>query len=104
MWHYTFCGIPSDRTININVNLTYNNDISQQRSFSLTTSLTNLSNTQVLFLLPTALGIFSPFKTVTITGDTLTDVRAVITRIIGGGLPQTFLLDSQMDQDSFLSS
>ncbi|KKN65948.1 hypothetical protein LCGC14_0476510 [marine sediment metagenome] len=84
--NYTFCGIPSERTININVNLTYNNDISQQRSFSLTTALTNVTATQILFLLPTALGIFSPFKTATITGDTITDVKAVITRILGGSL------------------
>ena len=84
--NYTFCLIPSTLPLNINVNLTYNNDISQQRSFSLTTILTNITTTQVLFLLPTALGIFSPFKTATITGDTLIDVRAVITRTLGGSI------------------
>lgn len=82
--NYTFCGTPANQPINVNVNLTYNNDISQQRSFSLTTILSNVTTNQVLFLLPTALGIFSPFRTVTITGDTLTDVRAVITRLVGG--------------------
>lgn len=82
--NYTFCGTPDTIPFNIDVNLTYNNAISQQRSFSLTTVLTSVTTTQVLHLLPTALGIFSPFKTVTITGDPFTDVRAIITRILGG--------------------
>ncbi|KKL04487.1 hypothetical protein LCGC14_2615560, partial [marine sediment metagenome] len=63
--------------------MTYNNDISQQRSFLLTTTLSNTTLTQVLFLLPTALGLFSPFKTTNVNGDTITNVKAVITRIIG---------------------
>ena len=81
--NYTFCFAPSDRTVNIDLTMTYNNDISQQRSFLLTTESSNVTLTQILFLLPTALGLFSPFKTTNINGDTITDVKAVITRVIG---------------------
>ena len=82
--NYTFCADPSDRNLNIDLTMTYNNDISQQRSFLLTTTLSSTLLTQVLFLLPTTDGLFSPFKTVTINGDTITNVKAIITRIIGG--------------------
>ncbi|KKN59064.1 hypothetical protein LCGC14_0546190 [marine sediment metagenome] len=81
--NYTFCLDPGDRELNIDLVMSYNNDISQQRSFLLTTVLSNVTLNQVLFLLPTSLGLFSPFKTVTINGDTVIDVKAVITRLIG---------------------
>ncbi len=82
--NYTFCGNPSDRNFNIILNMDYNNDISQQRSFSLTTTLSNATLTQVLFLLPTNLGLFSPFKTTNINGDTIEFVSAIITRVLSG--------------------
>ena len=81
--NYTFCFSPSDRKVNIDLTMAYNNEISQQRTFVLTTLLSNATLTQVLFLLPTNLGLFSPFKTTNINGDTITNVRAVITRVIG---------------------
>ncbi|MCH7525498.1 MAG: hypothetical protein IIC74_11015, partial [Bacteroidetes bacterium] len=84
--NYTFCAEPSDRILNIELSMTYNNDISQQRSFLLTTVLSNTLLTQVLFLLPTTDGLFSPFKTITINGDTITNVKAVITRLISGNI------------------
>ncbi|KKM96635.1 hypothetical protein LCGC14_1176100, partial [marine sediment metagenome] len=43
--NYTFCFAPSDRTVNIDLTMTYNNDISQQRSFLLTTTLSNTTLT-----------------------------------------------------------
>lgn len=82
--NYTFCATPNDRTFNIQLDMDYDNSISQQRSFSLTTALTNSITTQTLFLLPTALGIFSPFKTTNINGDTISFVSAVITRVLSG--------------------
>ena len=81
--NYLFCGIPN-RTLNIQLDMDYDNSISQQRSFSLTTSISNATLTQTLFLLPTSLGLFSPFKTTNINGDTITFVSAVITRVLGG--------------------
>ncbi len=80
---YAFCGNPN-RTINIQLDMTYNNQISQQRSFTLTTALSNIVLSQVLFLLPTAEGLFSPFVTVTTLGVAIADVKATITRIISG--------------------
>ena len=82
--NYTFCGNPADRNFNIILDMDYANDISQQRSFSLTTSLSNVTLQQVLYLLPTPLGLFSPFKTTNINGDTIEFVSAVITRVLGG--------------------
>ncbi len=84
--NYTFCFNPSGRPVNIDLTMTYNNDISQQRSFLLTTELSNIMLTQILFLLPTTDGLFSPFKTTNVNGDTITNVKAVITRIIGASV------------------
>ena len=81
---YAFCGNPSDRTLNIDLTMTYNNDISQQRSFTLTTALSNVVLNQVLFLLPTTDGLFSPFVTVTTLGVAIPNVIATISRVIGG--------------------
>ncbi|HEC39514.1 hypothetical protein LCGC14_0538350 [marine sediment metagenome] len=82
--NYVFCSNPSDRALNIVLNMDYDNSISQQRSFSLTTQLTSIISTQVLYLLPTVLGIFSPFKTTNINGDTIAFVSATITRVLSG--------------------
>ncbi len=81
---YAFCSTPGGRSLNIQLDMDYANSISQQRSFSLTTALTNSSLQQVLYLLPTSLGLFSPFKTTTINGDTIAFVSAVITRVLSG--------------------
>ena len=81
---YTFCGTPSDRTLNMDLSITYNNDISQQRSFALTTTLSSVVLNQILYLLPTTDGLFSPFVTVTTLGVAIAGVKATITRIISG--------------------
>ncbi len=83
--NYTFCTTPGNRSLNINLTMVYNNADSQQRNFLLERVLTNLSTTQVLYLLPTTLGLFTQFRTITgITGDSLADVSAVFTRILNG--------------------
>ena len=82
--NYTFCGSPSDRTLNVQIDIDYDNSISQQRSFSSIRTISNITATEVLFLLPTSLGLFSPFKTTNINGDTITFVSATITRVLGG--------------------
>ena len=81
---YSFCLTPGDRPLNVDVILTYNNDISQQRSFALTAILSNVTVQQRLFLLPTALGLFSQFVTVDTLGRVIPSVKATITRILSG--------------------
>ena len=102
--NYTFCATPN-RTFNIQIDIDYDNSISQQRSFSSTRTISNITATEILYLLPTALGIFSPFKTTNINGDTISFVLATITRVlnsvtitVGNGLTDssgfaTFFLD-----------
>lgn len=82
--NYTFCSNPGNRPLNIILNMTYNNADSQQRAFTLIRQLTSVVTQQVLYLLPTQSGLFSQFKTVTNNGDTVINVRAVITRVLGG--------------------
>lgn len=79
--NYTFCVTPN-RTLNVQIDIDYDNSISQQRSFSSTRTISNITATEVLYLLPTALGIFSPFKTTNINGDTIDFVSATITRVL----------------------
>ncbi|KKL81022.1 hypothetical protein LCGC14_1998900, partial [marine sediment metagenome] len=80
---YDFCFTPPNRTVNINTVINYNNAQSQQRTFSLVTALTNLTLSQVLYLLPTTLGLFSPFQVVDNIGNPLSNVKGLITRILG---------------------
>lgn len=79
--NYTFCATPN-RTFNIQIDIDYDNSISQQRSFSSTRTISNILATEVLYLLPTNLGLFSPFKTTNINGDTIDLVLATITRVL----------------------
>ena len=82
---YTFCFGPGNQTISSTLTMSYNNAQSQQRVFNPTLlTLSNLTATQKLFLLPTTLGLFSQFKTEDTIGNTLTLVKAVITRVLGG--------------------
>ncbi len=81
---YNFCFSPSDRVINTESDIVYNNEESQQRIFTLTSLLSNLTSNQELFLLPTAKGLFSQFSTQDSVGNVLDGVRAVITRLLGG--------------------
>lgn len=82
--NYTFCSSASNRTLNIELSMTYANSISQQRSFTLTSTLTNLSATQVLYLLPTVSGLFSQFTTVDVLGRAIENVKGTITRTLNG--------------------
>lgn len=81
-FNYTFCLTPGDRDLIIDVDISYNNLISQQRQFSLTRVLTNLTTNQVLYLLPTTLGIFAQFATVDTLGRVIPAVSATITRVL----------------------
>ncbi len=94
---YSFCLIPSNRTINIDSIINYNNAQSQQRTFSLITALTNLTTSQVLYLLPTTLGLFSPFQVVDKIGSPLSNVKGLITRLLGAS---TITISSAFTDDS----
>ncbi len=80
--NYPFCLSASNEVLNINLNMTYTNGQSQQRAFTLTSILSNVTTTQVLYLLATGDGLFSPMITQDALGDTVTEVKAVITRIL----------------------
>ena len=94
---YDFCFNPPNRTVNIDSIINYNNGQSQQRTFSLITALTNLTLSQVLYLLPTTLGLFSPFQVVDNIGNPLSNVKGLITRILG---VSTITISSAFTDDS----
>lgn len=81
--NYAFCLEPPDKNLNVDIEIDYNNGESQQRTFLSTSLLTNVTLQQVLYLLPTSLGLFSQFKTVNSVGDTIKNVKATIIRLIG---------------------
>lgn len=83
--NYSFQFHPQNRTLFTDMSVDYNNADSQQRTFDPTTlTLTNNTLSKVLYLLPTANGIFQQFITQSIIGGTITDVNFVINRSIGG--------------------
>lgn len=81
---YDFCFTPGDRLLNIVSLINYNNVESQQRTFSLTSILSNVTTNQVLFLLPTISGLFGQFRTESTTGNILAGVQGTISRVLGG--------------------
>lgn len=81
--NYGVCFNPSNRTLNANVTLTYNNAQSQQRAFVSEPVLTNISTTQTLYLLPTNLGLFGQFQTRDIASNPIPLVKGLISRTIG---------------------
>ena len=81
---YAFCFSPQDKTLKTVLELAYNNGESQQRLFNPILLLTNATTNQVLYLLPTSSGLFSPFSTVRANGDPIADVKGTITRVLEG--------------------
>lgn len=84
--NYDICFDPSEETINTNVTLNYNNVDSQQRSFASEPILTNSTTQQVLFLLPSSLGLFSQFQTRDIANNPISLVKGTIKRTLGSGI------------------
>jgi len=80
---YAFCFTPEDQTLIVDSEVVYSNAESQQRNFNALYTLTNTGFTQVLYLLPTSLGIFQTFVTQTLIGNTIDFVDATVTRTIG---------------------
>ncbi len=86
---YAFCFTPEDRSLNVVMDVDYNNGESQQRSYQATSLVSNSTTNQVLYLLPTTLGLFSQFQTITTSGNPIQDVKGTITRTFGGSLITT---------------
>ena len=100
--NYQFCLTSgNNRTLNTEVNLSYDNSISQLRRFSQTFSLTNITTTQNLFLLPTVDGIFVTFQVVDPAEQVISGVISNVTKngdIISSGITDdagliTYFLD-----------
>lgn len=99
--NYSFCLIGINKTLKTNLSMTYDNSISQQRSFDASPILTNTTLNQVLFLLPTASGLFQVFNTLDAVGVVVANVDAVIRRTIGG-IP-TVVDSGTTDDSGFIS-
>lgn len=89
-----FCFTPSHRSVNVINTYDYDNSESQQRSFSLDNAiLNNVTSTQILYLLPTALGLFTNYLTLDGDGDTISGVMVTVTRTLNG-ITRTIVIDS----------
>lgn len=83
---YDFCFSPSHKTITTELDLSYDNGESEQRSFNLDSyPLSNNSLSQTLYLLPSGNGLFNQFQVVNANGDGIEGALGVITRSFGGG-------------------
>lgn len=84
-FNYSFQFHPQNRTLFTDMEVSYTNAESQQRTFNPTLfTLTNNTLVQTLLLLPTSNGIFQQFVTQTLVGNTIADVNFIINRTIGG--------------------
>ncbi len=84
--NYTICSSASNDTLNTNVSLTYNNAESQQRAFVSTPILTNTTTQQILYLLPTGLGLFGQFQTRDVANNPIALVQGTITRTLSSSI------------------
>jgi len=98
---YAFCLDHPDKSIFTLINLDYNNLESQQRTFRSTLLLTNLTTNRALYLLPTSLGLFSPFNVIDNNGDPIQDVLGSLTTVLSG-VTQSVVSDVS-DSSGFVS-
>ncbi len=83
--NYDICVSADNQTINTNVTLVYNNANSQQRAFVSEPILANSTTQQVLYLLPSTLGLFSQFQARDIANNPIPLVKSIITRTLNSG-------------------
>lgn len=82
---FAFCFSPASSAVNVDLSLRYSNTSYPQRAYSFdSTSLTNTTTNQVLYLLSTDDGIYSSFQTVTSASSPISSVLVTIERDIGG--------------------
>lgn len=98
---YSYCLNAVNKSIYVKNSLSFTNSYSQQRTYELSTILTNLTTKINLYLLPTDSGLFSPFQTINSGGDSLSDVLVVITRLIGSTTVTVF--SGETDGSGYLS-
>ncbi len=84
--NYAICSSAANDTLKTNVTLNYNNANSQQRSFVSEPILTNSTTQQVLYLLPSGLGLFSQFQTRDIANNPISLVKGTIKRTLGSSI------------------
>lgn len=90
--NYTFCFSPPYKTINIDLDLDYDNGYSEQRTYRLNgQSLSNSTTETTLYLLPSQLGVFSTYQTIDNDGEIIEGVKVSITRNLGGSSKTMFV-------------
>lgn len=100
---YTFCFSPSHKSINVDLELTYDNSESEQRIYSPSTlSLSNSTTFKVLYLLPTIQGQYVTFQVINTAQQSLSGVEVTATRS-GIGVVETALTDSSGSVTFFLN-
>lgn len=96
--NYGFCFTPQNRSVIVDTTITYENAESPARTFGLSsTSLTNSSTLYTLYLLPSSLGIYTRYKTMTAGQQIITGAMATVYRTIGGS---TFIVASGFTDSS----
>lgn len=86
--NYSFCGIPSDKTINVTYEIRYSNGVAYPQRSAVTTGelFTNVTTNRTLLMLSTSHGIYTSFQTLTAGRQTISGVHIVIQRDVGGVL------------------
>lgn len=79
-----FCFSAYNSTLNYNVSLQYANNLSSQRTWSSSGTLTNSTTQQTLYLLSSILGAYQQFQVRDIIGNPIPSALGTITRIISG--------------------
>lgn len=96
--NYGFCFTPQNRSVIVDTTITYENTESPARTFGLSsTSLTNSSTLYTLYLLPSSLGIYTRYKTMTAGQQVITGAMATVQRTLGGS---TFTVGSGFTDSS----
>ena len=86
-WNYSFCFEPSSENVTIDLTFKYEKTDYPLRTFTYTNKeLSNTTTTKVLYLLPTAEGIYVTLSVINSAENPLEDVNVVVSRVISGSL------------------
>lgn len=100
---YSWCFSPTDKRVNVQVDLTYDNAESEQRTYSPSTlSLSNTTTGKTLFLLPSSLGQYVTFQVINTAQQPLSNVDITATRS-GIGVVEESITDSSGSVTFFLN-
>lgn len=99
---YAFCFNPLNRTITSTLSISYMNTESPQRTASYQNLILNNGTTnKTLYLLPAILGAYTRYRTVTASGDTLSNVFATVSKTISGS--STLITSGYTDSSGLIS-